>query len=84
MSGLGPKAMACLRVAEMMGVGRPDEWRARYSAACEEFTENAICAKFDVLARRGYIEYGVSPRMGWLTDNGRSALTPADPETQEP
>ena len=38
------------------------------------FPEKVVYAKLAKLERRGFIEYGVSLRTGWLTDAGRAAL----------
>ena len=37
------------------------------------YPEKVIIRKVEKLTRRGYLEYGVSPRYAWLTDKGRAA-----------
>lgn len=39
--------------------------------------EKVVSRKLEELARRGYIEYGVSTRAGWLTEKGKTALRAA-------
>ncbi len=65
----GPKGLAVLELASMQG---EDRWK-RYEEACDRFGEAVVIAKFDALAARGYIDYGVSARTGWLTDKGQAA-----------
>lgn len=69
---LAEKALAVLDIASMSPASV--ERRDAYRDACAVWSEKAVCAKFDELARRGYIEYGVSARTGWLTDKGKEAL----------
>lgn len=69
---MGPKAIACLRIAALDKMS--NEWTTAYQAACAEFSEKAVISKFEQLAGDYYIEYGVSARTGWLTDKGREAL----------
>jgi hypothetical protein len=38
------------------------------------FTEGEADRLLNAAANKGYIEYGVSPRAGWLTDEGRAFL----------
>ena len=79
---LGEKSLDVLRIAEVTSTDRPDlayvdlhGTRERlFKAACRRWSTNAVLRKFDDLARRGYIEFGVSPHTGWLTDKGREAL----------
>lgn len=47
------------------------EW---YLELAEKYSEKAILRKFDQLSRKGYTEYGVSARTGWLTEKGKIAL----------
>lgn len=86
---LGEKSLACLAIAEAR-YGTPEEhgrlWRladdafrkanrdALYDEACARWSEKAVCRKFEELADRGYIEYGVSARTGWLTEKGQAAM----------
>lgn len=74
MSDLGPKALACLRLAAEHNDLSFQEWEASYRALCEEFSEKAVTRMYESLSDRGYIEYGVSARMGWPTDKGRAVL----------
>lgn len=73
MTRLGPKAYDCLKLADLHG--RWDhEWDEHYAEICKRYSEKAVTVKLTELANRGYIEYGVSARTGWLTDKGREAL----------
>jgi len=81
MSRLGEKAIACLRMAALSATSG-ERWRL-YSEACERFSEKAVCAKFEDLDRKGYIDFGVSPRRGWLTDKGWSALKEVEHAAQD-
>ena len=73
MTQLGQKAIDCLKLAELHG--RWDwEWDEHYMAICERYSEKAVTVKMVELANRGYIEYGVSARTGWLTEKGKAAL----------
>lgn len=72
---LGEKAQWCLQMAYAMHVvGRTDFWQTLYDEACARWTEKAVNRKFEELSKRGYLDYGVSARMGWLTDKGYDAL----------
>lgn len=68
---LGEKSIACLRVA---ATKESEAWRRAYEAVCARWGEKVVLSTFERLSRRGYIEYGVSERTGWLTDKGRVAL----------
>lgn len=71
--GLSQKSIDCLRIAE--AYDQPETiWNIAYVTACQLYTEKVVLTKMEKLADRGYIEYGVSARTGWLTDKGRSAL----------
>lgn len=76
---LGEKAMLCLRIAAARGAD--GDWTAErdtlYREACERFSEKAVCTKFEQLAAKDYIEYGVSARTGWPTEKGRDVLVAA-------
>jgi hypothetical protein len=68
---LGPKALACLRIAALpIGDARAD----LYARACVEYSHKAVHAKFEQLVGEGLMDCGVTPRSGWLTDEGRAAL----------
>jgi hypothetical protein len=69
---LGEKAIACLRIAQHRPMS--PERKRLYDEAVTRYSENAVCAKMEELADRGYLDWGVSPRMGWLTEKGRKAL----------
>lgn len=49
-------------------------WSERYAALCERYSEKAVARKLDQLADKDWIDYGVSARMGWLTDEGHAVL----------
>lgn len=68
---LGPKALDCLRIAEARELNK---WEPLYVAMCSKYSEKIVTRKMLELSRRGYIEYGVSVRTGWLTDKGKLAL----------
>ena len=70
---LSDKSLICLLIADSHGSKR---WNEYYTRACEKYSHKAINVKMEELADRGYIEYGVSVRTGWLTDKGRAALNP--------
>lgn len=61
-----------------------DEWRRLYSEACATFSQRAVECKFAELAERGYLEYGVSVRNGWLTEKGHAALEFNESEAARP
>lgn len=79
---LGEKSVACLEYIERMRERRDHgdpllahaEWREDYDRLCERFGEKVVLTKLDSLADRGFIDYGVSARMGWLTEKGEAAL----------
>lgn len=41
---------------------------------CDKYSEKAVCAKLHELARKGYIDYGVSIWRAWLTDKGKKVM----------
>ncbi len=69
---LGEKSIACLRFSEALCI--PEQRRKLYDLACKKYSENAVIRKCEDLCARGYMEFGVSPRTGWLTDKGRESL----------
>lgn len=72
---LGEKSLACLRLAALHSDPHRYEDRSRlYEGLCVLYSEKAVCKKMEDLATRGYIDYGVSARTGWLTDKGKEAL----------
>ncbi len=68
----GEKALVCLKMA-VLSADDPERW-SLYSSACKRWSEKAVCRKFEDLGRKGYVDYGVSPRTGWLTPKGQEAL----------
>lgn len=60
-----------------------------HAGYCGDFADARLIAKgyppkvadsiIERLARKGWIEYGVSARSGWLTDAGRAVLREAQP-----
>lgn len=75
MTTLRDKALAIMRFVALPATSH--ERRRFYEAACARWSEKAIDRKCEELADRGYLEYGVSARTGWLTDKGRQALQAA-------
>ena len=77
---IGEKTVWCLMVAEarhcreLTAVSCDILARDIYDEACAKYGERAVNCKFEELSRRGYIDYGVSPRTGWLTNRGRQVL----------
>ena len=69
---VGPLSCDCLRLMALHGEGK--DWEELYRAICDRWSAKAVDRKLLGLSRRGYIDYGVSPRTGWLTDKGREAL----------
>lgn len=70
---LGQKAIDCLKLAAISPPSSDERW-STYNALCEKYTPKVVDRKLTELSRRGYIEYGVSVRTGWLTVNGQKAL----------
>lgn len=70
-----PKMLDCLSLASLEPGSK--ERQDQYNLLCQKWGENVICAKMSRLADRDYIEYGVSPRTGWLTEKGEEALESA-------
>lgn len=80
-SPLREKAITCLRIAALRHGGRPgdsDAGAELYRRAAALYSDKALDAKFEELTERGYLEYGVSARTGWLTPKGRDALALVD------
>lgn len=73
---LGEKAVDLLRFAQMPTRG--DEKWLVYDALNLKYGEKPVQRKLEELARRGYMEYGVSARTGWLTAKGREYLAALD------
>lgn len=74
---LNQKAIDCLEMSESLHI-RPagsQSWQVLYAAACGKYSEKAVCAKFNELCGRDYMDCGVSARTGWLTDKGKLALS---------
>lgn len=66
------KTVDCLKLACL-----PCGTRQRqtfYNLLCEKWGEKVVCRKMERLADKKYIEYGVSPRTGWLTEKGKTML----------
>ena len=78
MSALGPKSIDGLRLAELHALAPAEyarRWRELYAELAVRYgSERVVDAAMERLARRGYIDYGVSERTGWLTAKGRAAL----------
>jgi hypothetical protein len=75
---LGQKALDCLRLAADHQDLSYAEWQARYDELCKQYSAKAVDAMYESLSSHGYIEYGVSARMGWLTDKGRATVASAE------
>ena len=71
---LGQKAVDLLRVVAM-NVSPPRT--EAFDRVCGRYSEKAVVRKLEELTTRGYIEYGTSARLAWLTDKGRAALAEA-------
>lgn len=46
-----------------------------YGVLCDKYGEKVVDAKIDKCDRKGYIEYGVSQRSGWLSKKGEAKLS---------
>lgn len=69
---MGPKSIGCLTLCALPILSEARKTlEARLNA---KFSEKAIYRRLEILDRRGYIDYGVSARTGWLTDKGKVAL----------
>ena len=61
-------------------IGRHDQIVVRSDAFADEalismgYHPNVAASIIDRLMRKGYIDYGVSARSGWITDKGMEAL----------
>ena len=60
-----------LALLHAQGQGAPFAYRVLYDAGVPT---KVVEAKFQRFYRRGWIEYGVSLRTGWLTAKGKEAL----------
>jgi hypothetical protein len=74
----GPKTLACLLIAHM-GPGHPKYLEA-FRIAADAWSEKAVIAKMEQLARKGIVDYGVSPAYSWLTPKGHDVLEEAFPK----
>ena len=45
-----------------------------YEVLYQKYPPKKVDRKFDTLVRRGYLEFGVSARTGWLTGKGMAKL----------
>lgn len=78
------KALGCLRVASLNPLSAMShdvtrlDYAEAYATACVIYGERQVYRKMQELARRGYVDYNVSPRICWLTIKGRQALAQAD------
>lgn len=66
------KSLDCLWLASVTKDG--EGWSLHYQELCQKWGEKVVIRKMERLADRGYIEYGVSPRTGWLTEKGKHVL----------
>ncbi len=76
MTDLKQKAIDCLKLASIRPARSP-EWSEHYAGICARYSEKAVIRKLEELADRGYVDYGVSPRVAWLTEKGEEALKDA-------
>lgn len=74
MTNLGDKAIDCLRFIADNPRPTYAEWAEAYEALCARWSEKAVDRKLTQLSAEGYIDYGVSPRTGWLEAKGSEAL----------
>ncbi len=79
MSVYGDKTLDCLRFIAGNPYGYFGDWASAYKRLCEKWSEKAVAVKLEQLSSRGLIDYGVSPRGGWLTDEGRRVLDETQP-----
>lgn len=66
---LGPKLRDGLRAYVERGDMPADEW-----LVARGYHPNVAASIIDRLERKGFIEYGTSPRTGWLTPDGWAAV----------
>jgi hypothetical protein len=75
---LGEKAIDCLVFIGQKQLDGPEATFSadsdRWQALCAKWGEKPVWAKLEELSDRGYIDYGVSVRGGWLTDKGKEKL----------
>ncbi|KKL53696.1 hypothetical protein LCGC14_2272900, partial [marine sediment metagenome] len=50
--------------------GFPNKYVVMYC----KYGKKKVDAKIDKMARKGYIEYGITARSGWLTEKGKQKL----------
>lgn len=75
---LAEKALDCLLfIAARTDEEAFSEWAERYDVLVDKWGEKRVMRQFESLADRGYIDYGVSARMGWLTDKGKQKVMEA-------
>lgn len=75
-TNMGAKSLDLLRLAAMPRETNEEfqAWKLRLSELETQYSAKAVDRKMEELTDRGYTEYGVSARTGWLTDKGRQAL----------
>lgn len=71
---LGQKSLDCLKLAELREIYDWKAWTKAYNSLCTKYSEKAVIKKMEQLANKGYINYGITARTGWLTDKGREVL----------
>jgi hypothetical protein len=76
MTDLKQKAIDCLTLASMNPKNSPERGDF-YFELCARYSEKAVIRKLEELTDRGYVDYGVSPRLAWLTEKGEEALRDA-------
>lgn len=79
---VGDKTHLCLLIASLPVTS--EERSARQAEAISLFGEWGYERKMGWLADRGYIDFGVNPIYGWLTEKGEVALKEAHNTGIEP
>lgn len=68
-------ALGCMHLARLMSDHAGyDRWERHYMGLCLVYSEKRVLRKLEELDRRGYVDYGVSPRGSWLTEKGWQVL----------
>ncbi len=79
---LSTKTLSCL-IYLAIPVSDFARRRLVYTNLCNIYKEKVILRKLDKLCDRGYLEFGVSLRTGWLTEKGAALLQAALDEREK-